>query len=112
MREAKNVRLALRSADIEMYGLGKSIYNPSRKNNIEKGAKAKADVLYKPTGKYKITSYNSKKHELTGFVYEVGHYIVTYDKDGTNTSWTVDYRFRIYDYSNNDVDVDSDTEVE
>ena len=35
LRNAKNVRMSLRSADIEMYAAGKSIYNPSKKNRSQ-----------------------------------------------------------------------------
>lgn len=98
LREAKNVRLALRAADIEMYGMGKTIFNASRKNGFEVGAKERAEALYKPEGKYKLTSYNKKKHELTGFIYENGNYIVTFEMDGNNILWDVDYRLNLYTY--------------
>lgn len=98
LREAKNVRLALRAADIEMYGMGMSIFNSSRKNGFEKGAKAKAEALYKPEGKCKLTSYDKKKHELTGFIYEKGNYIVTFEMDDGNIMWDVDYRLNLYTY--------------
>ncbi len=98
LRQAKNVRMSLRAADIEMYGKGKSIYNPGRKNGIEEGVEEKAETIYKPEGKYIITSYDAKKHELTGMVYEIGNYIVTFKMKDSNISWDVDYRLNIYSY--------------
>ena len=98
LRQAKNVRMSLRAADIEMYGQGKTVFNPSRKNGVEAGVKEKAEVYYKPEGRYKITSYNKKKHELTGLIYENGHYIVTFEMDGDDILWDVDYRLNIYTY--------------
>ncbi len=102
LREAKNVRMSLRSADIEMYASGKSVYNPARRNGIEAGAKEKAEQIFIPIGEYRITSYDSKKHELTGLEYEVGNYVVTFGKDGDAVSWDVDFVLRVYSYDDAD----------
>ena len=108
LREAKNVRMSLRSADIEMYAAGKSIYNPLRKRGIEEGVKEKVELLFVPSGDYKITSYDSKKHELTGMEYECGNYLVTFGKDGDAISWDVDYILRVYSYDDSDDVVNGD----
>ena len=98
LRQAKNVKLALRAADIQMYGKGMSIYDPSEKYGLRDGTEEKVNELYTPQGKYRITSYDSKKHELTGFIYEVGRYTVTYDQDGNKVKWDVDIRYNIYSF--------------
>ena len=98
LRQAKNVKLALRAADIQMYGKGTSIYDPSERYGLREGADEKVNELYTPQGKYRITSYDSKKHELTGFIYEVGRYTVTYDQDGNKVKWDVDIRYNIYSF--------------
>ena len=108
LREAKNVRLALRSADIEMYAKSMSIYNPQRKNGIEAGVKEKVEQLYVPEGTYAITSYNKSKHELTGMTYRKGHYIVTFVKTDERIIWDVDYLLNIYTYDDFDVKLESE----
>ena len=108
LREAKNIRLALRSADIEMYAKNMSIYNPQRKNGIEAGVKGKVERLFVPEGTYSITSYNKSKHELTGMTYRKGHYIVTFEKNEDNISWRVDYLYNIYRYDEFDVKLESE----
>ena len=105
LRDAKNVRMALRSADIEMYAAGKTVYNPVKKNGIEDGGKEKAEKIYKGKGTYKITSYDYKAHEITGMVYNNDHYTVTFEKDGDKIKWLVDYKLRVYTYDDNDVNV-------
>ncbi|HBZ03464.1 MAG TPA: hypothetical protein DEO83_06610 [Lachnospiraceae bacterium] len=102
LRDAKNVRMSLRSADIEMYAAGKSVYNPGRKNGIEAGAKERAEQIYTPTGDYRITSYDTKKHEITGFMYEVDNFVVTFSKHDEAISWDVDYILRVYSYDDSD----------
>ena len=108
LREAKNVRLALRSADIEMYAKSMSIYNPQRKNGIEAGVKEKVEQLYVPEGTYAITSYNKSKHELTGMTYRKGHYIVTFVKTDERIVWDVDYLLNIYRYDDFDVKLEDE----
>ena len=108
LREAKNIRLALRSADIEMYAKNMSIYNPHRKNGIEAGVKGKVERLFVPEGTYTITSYNKSKHELTGMTYRKGHYIVTFVKTDERIIWDVDYLLNIYTYDDFDVKLESE----
>ena len=108
LREAKNIRLALRSADIEMYAKNMSIYNPQRKNGIEAGVKGKVERLFVPEGTYAITSYDKSKHELTGMTYRKGHYVVTFVKNDERIIWDVDYLLNIYTYDDFDVKLESE----
>lgn len=98
LRDAKNVNMALRSADIEMYGEGKSIYDPSKKNGIANGAKEKADKIFTADGTYSITAYDKARHDLTGMTYRDGKYVVYYEKDGDEIRWDVDYILRVYTF--------------
>ncbi|MCR5213428.1 MAG: hypothetical protein K6E10_03360 [Eubacterium sp.] len=106
LRDAKNVRMALRSADIEMYGMSKTIYNPSRKNGLEEGVKEKVEKLFVPEGRYSITAYDAKEHELTGLTYRKDNYIVYFSKNGENIKWEVNYIFNVYTYDESDVITD------
>lgn len=98
LRDAKNVRMALQSADIEMYGEGKCIYDPKKKNGIAEGVKEKAEKIYVSDGTYAITSYNKSKHELTGMTFKRGRYTVYYLSNGYEEAWDVDYILRIYSF--------------
>lgn len=106
LREAKDIRMALRSADIEMYAESKSIYNPERKNGIEDTVEEKVNSLVEVDGQYRITSYSKKNHELTGMTYRKGDYFVTFKKSGDNLEWKVDYLFNVYIFYEDDVAVD------
>ena len=102
LRHAKNVRLSLSSADIEMYGKGKCVYNPLNDNGLEEGAAEKAASIYEPDGEYTITSYDYEKHEITGMTYEEGDYLVTFWNDADGITWLVDYNLNIYTYEEAD----------
>ncbi len=102
LRDAKNVQMALRSADIEMYGNGKTIYDPTKKNGIADGAKERAETIYTTEGSYTITSYNTVKHDLTGMTFRRGKYVVYYTKHDDLVHWDVDYILNVYSLSETD----------
>ena len=106
LREAKNTRMALRSADIEMYARGKSVFNPSNTNGIEDGVPGLVNQIYTPEGVYKITGYNTKRHEITGMTYENGHFLVTFQMKGEAIYWDVDYRMNVYHFDDGEDDDD------
>ena len=104
LREAKNIRVALRSADIEMYGEKKTIYNPYKPYGLEDGTVEKDNELIDVKGIYRITSYDNKLHELTGMTYTKDGYFVTFTKANGKVKWTVDYRMNVYTFDDDDVD--------
>jgi len=98
LRNAKNVRLSLRSADIEMYALGKSVFNPANSDGVENGAAERAARIYIPVGEYSITGYDYSNHEITGMIYREGRYVVTFTKNGDRIKWQVDYDLNVYTF--------------
>ena len=102
LRNAKNVRVALQSADIEMYGEKKTIYNPYKPNGLEDTVDEKVNELMNVKGTYKITAYDSKNHELTGMTYREGNYIVTFTRKNGKVIWDVDYRMNVYTFDDDD----------
>ena len=102
LRDAKNVQMALRSADIEMYGKGKTIYDPTKKNGIADGVKEMTETIYTTEGSYTITAYNTTKHDLTGMTFRRGKYVVYYTKQGDLVHWDVDYILNVYSLSETD----------
>ena len=98
LREAKNTRMTLQSVDIEMYAQQKTVFNPANPNGLEDGVQRLVEQIYTPHGKYKITSYNAKTHEVTGMTYEIGHFFVTYVKQNGADYWDVDYRMNVYHF--------------
>ena len=105
LREAKNIRVALRTTDIEMYARETCIFDPSKPDGLADGVKYTVDNLMQPEGRYMITSYNYKKHELTGFTYQKGHYYVVFSKDGDGITWDVTYMMRVYHFDEEDTKI-------
>lgn len=105
LREAKNVRMALRTTDIEMYAHESCIYDPTKPYGLAEGVKDKVDALMEPEGRYMITAYNYKKHELTGLTYRKGHCYVVFSKEGDSISWDVTYMMRVYHFDEEDTKI-------
>lgn len=99
LREAKNVKLALRSIDIEFYGEGKSVYDASSPNGLTKGAISKVrEMMPDSKGDIKIISYNKKRREITGLIYSTGHFQILYLENDSETEWAIDYMWRLADF--------------
>ncbi len=98
LREAKNCKLALAAADIEMYGKGKTIYNPLNYDGLEEGVLEKMEALYTPSGYVELDSYDPVEHEITGLTYYWKNYIVTFTKRNDKVKWEVDLVYRVYTF--------------
>ena len=105
LREAKNIRMAIRTTDIEYYAQEKCVYNPEKKNGLEDGVAEKVNSLMAPEGTYAITSYSYKRHELTGMTYRKGRYYVVFSKEGEYITWDVTYMMRIYHFDEEDTKI-------
>ncbi|MBR1772954.1 MAG: hypothetical protein IJ749_03560 [Eubacterium sp.] len=102
LRDAKNVQMALRSADIELYGKGKTIYDPTKKNGVADGVKELAGAIYTTEGSYTITAYNTASRDMTGMTFRQGKYVVYYTKHDDQVHWDVDYILNVYSLSETD----------
>lgn len=99
LREAKNIRLAMVSADLEAYAAGQSIYAPERAEGLSNGTHEKIDFLADINGELRLTSYNKATRQITGFTYKKSRYLVTFSVgEQGEENWRVDYLLPIMDY--------------
>ena len=99
LREAKNIRLAMVSADIEAYAAGQTIYAPERAEGLSNGTHEKIDFLADINGELRLTSYNKATRQITGFTYKKSRYLVTFSVgEQGEENWRVDYLLPIMDY--------------
>ena len=97
-RDAKNVYLALSTAEIEYYAEGKSIYDPSKYNGLADGVERRVRELVDNEGEYRIISYDTKNHRVTGMLYFNGNYYVSFNSNKGKSEWEVKYLMPIYKY--------------
>lgn len=97
-RDAKNVYLALSTAEIEYYSRGESIYDPTQYNGLSEGVAERVRQLADNEGSYRVISYNSKEHRVTGMIYYNNNFYVTFADDNGKTIWEVKYLMPIFTY--------------
>lgn len=91
-REAKNVRLAFQLMSIEYHGTDKEIYDAGSPDGMADGISDRLADFIDGQGQVRITAYNRRNCQVTGFVYTQGKYRVTYGCDkNSNEHWRVDY---------------------
>lgn len=98
LRDAKNVRLAMMTSDIELYGVGKCIYAPEHMNGLAERTVADIERYAGVKDGVTLLSYDRKNREILKFTYKTSHYLVTFTYDGEVENWTVDYLWRIFVY--------------
>ncbi|MBR5177850.1 MAG: hypothetical protein IKW90_03485 [Lachnospiraceae bacterium] len=93
LREAKNIKMTLEMADLELYSAGISIFDETSEGNLRKSTLSYVNKMQGETkGEIKLTGYDTAKHKITGFEYELEKYIVRYKSSDDDDSWQV---FRI-----------------
>ena len=100
-RDAKNVYMALSAVEIEYYSRGESIYDPTRYDGLAEGVAERVRLLAGNDGKYRIVSYDAKKHQLTGLIYNNDNIYVTYNLVDGESVWEVKYIMHLYSYTEN-----------
>ncbi|MGN1204293.1 MAG: hypothetical protein ACI4SA_04465 [Lachnospiraceae bacterium] len=99
LREAKNVKLALDMLNIEYYGLGKSVYDPSKQDGLSANVEKQVADIVDHKGRIEIRSYNPGEHEILYLIYETDRYRVIYRSDAEGDGWKVEYLTTIFDYT-------------
>ena len=90
LREAKNIKLTLEMADMELSATGLTIYDETADGNLRKGALAFVNKMQgNPEGRIRLSGYDSSKRKITAFEYESEDYIVRYTLTPDGDSWGV-----------------------
>lgn len=99
LREAKNVKLALDMLNIEYYGIGKSVYDPSKQDGLSANVEKQVAGIVDQTGRIEIRSYDPGEHEILHMIYETDRFRVIYRSDEEGDGWRVECLATIFDYS-------------
>ena len=100
LREAKDVRIAMKMKAIEVYGLGGTVYNPSTFSGMNKSTEESVLKMANADGSIILQSWDDDLREPNAFTYQKDRYIVIFSKDESGgLSWTVSYTFKVMEYS-------------
>ncbi len=109
LREAKDVRMAMKMLAIESYSNGKSLYDPKSANGLVEGGAERLAQLSEADGQVILTGWDAKESDAISFRYIKGNYVVNFQKTGDtgengengeagydgNVSWEVYLQLRL-----------------
>ena len=100
LREAKDVRLAMKMLAIESYSSGKSIYDPKSPDGLTEGGAQRLRQLSEADGEIILTGWDAKESDAISFRYIKGNYVVHFQKSGDDgeASWEVYLQLRVTDF--------------
>ena len=100
LRDARNVRIAMRAAAIEIYGMNASLYDASAINGLSKRAESEIRTLSGADGDIILNAWDVSDMEPVSFIYRNDGYTVYYSRDtGTEeNSWKVYYSLLLSEY--------------
>ena len=100
LREAKDVRTAMKMVAIESYSNGANIFDPSRPDGLVEGGAEKLASLSQADGDIVLTGWDKAESDALSFTYTKGNYTVFFKKNGEDgqPSWDVFLRLKVTDF--------------
>ncbi|MCR4946484.1 MAG: hypothetical protein K5929_06005 [Lachnospiraceae bacterium] len=100
LREAKDIRIAMKMKAIEKYGFGGAVYNPSAVNGMSQGIEEEILKMADADGQIILQAWDKEAREPSAFTYQKDRYIVLFNKsDSGAISWTGYYTFKLIEFS-------------
>jgi len=97
LREAKNVRIAMKMMALEDIGVNSTLYDENNDNGLVEGASEKLKNLSKADGEVTLISWNKKDTDADAFTYQNGMYIVHFNRN-SKVQWKVYYNYKILEF--------------
>ena len=99
MREAKDIRIAMKMKAIEQYGLGGTLYQPTVRNGIAKDMEEEILKMAEADGDIELQAWDAENNEPSAFTYYKDRYIVIFktESDGSPI-WSGYYTLKLLEY--------------
>ena len=99
MREAKDVRIAMKMKAVEQYGLGGVMFEPAARNGMAKGMEEDILKLADAEGTIVLQAWDSENNEPSAFTYQKDRYIIIFKvKDNGSPIWDGYYTLKLLEY--------------
>ncbi len=85
LREAKNVRMAMKMLAIEQYSTGGTIFDPKQKDGMIPGGAERLRALSEADGKVILTGWDKANSDALSFTYTKDQYVVVFNKYGESS---------------------------
>ncbi|MBO6016290.1 MAG: hypothetical protein J6P60_06900 [Lachnospiraceae bacterium] len=99
MREAKDVRIAMKMKAVQQYGLGKALFQPAAPGGLERNMEEQILELAEADGEIVLQAWDEEHNEPAAFSYQKNRYIVLFrqDEDGSPI-WDGYYALKLLEY--------------
>ena len=99
MREAKDIRIAMKMKAIEQYGLGGTLYQPLAKNGMTKGMEEELLKMADADGEIVLQAWDADRNEPSAFTFQKDRYIVIFREDSDGSPiWSGYYTLKLLEY--------------
>ena len=99
MREAKDIRIAMKMKAVEQYGLGGTLYKPSVRNGMAKDMEEEILKMAEADGNIELQAWDAENNEPAAFTYYKDRYIIIFktESDGSPI-WSGYYTLKLLEY--------------
>ncbi|MCR5702074.1 MAG: hypothetical protein K6G76_08020 [Lachnospiraceae bacterium] len=99
MREAKDIRIAMKMKAVEQYGLGGVLYQPASRNGMAEGLEETILDMADADGNIVLQAWDSSNNEPAAFTYQKDKYIVIFKQKEDGTAiWDGYYTLKLLEY--------------
>lgn len=99
MREAKDIRIAMKMKAIEQYGTGGVLFQPTSRNGMTKGLESEILELADAEGDIVLQAWDSSNNEPAAFTYQKDRYIIIFkQKEDGSPIWDGYYTLKLLEY--------------
>ena len=99
MREARDIRIAMKMKAIEQYGLGGTLYQAASRNGMAKGMEEDILKMADADGNIVLQAWDSVNNEPSAFTFQKDRYIIVFKQDEDGSAiWDGYYTLKLLEY--------------
>ena len=99
MREARDIRIAMKMKAIEQYGLGGVLYQPTSRNGMAPGMEEEILEMSEADGEIVLQAWDTENNEPAAFTFQKDRYIIIFkEKDDGSAIWDGFYTLKLLEY--------------
>lgn len=99
MRQARDIRIAMKMKAIEQYGLGGKLYQPTARNGMADGMEEDILKMADAEGDIVLQAWDSDNNEPAAFTFQKDRYIINFkEKEDGSAIWDGYYTLKLLEY--------------
>lgn len=99
MREAKDIRIAMKMKSIEQYGLGGTMYQATARNGLANGMEEQILKMADAEGDIVLQAWDTELNEPAAFTFQKDRYIIIFkQKEDGSAIWDGYYTLKLLEY--------------